>query len=401
MSRRDFIALSGALFSTAALGSMLTSCYNGDEEEPSCTATMDVLRDYCPEVSSIWVPKGQQDDYYDSFKQMIGDVTDFSWLKTGDKVLLKLALNSGIPYPMTTDPWLLKCMIKLLKEKGANVLVGDQSGAEHVVWTATSKRGSSRELCQNAGLYSVITDEGATPCFFEEKIDEVGYNNAYVAQSPEGSHHWNTPVYVTSVLNEVDHIIYLPRVASHLIAGNTSGMKVCIGFLRDDSRLDLHQGGENFYAMYEEISSVPLIKDKLRLIASSGRVVLRSDGPDQGNTVEPDYGLVFASTDLLAHEILGYAWLEANNHVRSEVIAATPTFANNFLISFSFQEVEGFTETGPDVPEFIPGDIYCHPAVVNFLNRKGGRPIGLLWNQVNQNPDTDTVDKIIEMINPA
>ena len=42
------------------------------------------------------------------------------------------------------------------------------------------------------------------------------------------------------------------------------------------------------------------------LIVSSGRSVLTLVGPNEGPTAKPDYGLVLASNDLLAHEMLAY-----------------------------------------------------------------------------------------------
>jgi len=37
-------------------------------------------------------------------------------------------------------------------------------------------------------------------------------------------------------------------------------MKISVGFLREDSRKLMHQGGATYYAMYEEINEVPQIK---------------------------------------------------------------------------------------------------------------------------------------------
>jgi len=329
---------------------------------------------------------------------MVESVTDFSWLKAGDTVLLKIALNSGLPFPCTTDPWLLACMIRLIREKGGKVMVGDQGGSEYVVWTRIFRRGSTRTLMKTAGLYDVIVRNGATPVCFEEMIDVRGYDHAYVPVFPSGVHHWKNPAYVTSVLNDVDHIIYLPRVGSHIIANSTFGMKIGIGFLRVDSRLDLHQGGANFYAMYEEISDLPVIKNKLRLIVSSGRKVLRTDGPDVGKTVEPDYGLVFASNDLLAHDLLAFAWLEVNDHKRSCLLPVTPTLANKALNSVCFAMVDGYFDKSPDIPEFTVGDIYNHPAIQNFISRKGGYPSGITWNQLTSNPDSATIARMAAMI---
>jgi uncharacterized protein (DUF362 family) len=284
-------------------------------------------------------------------------------------------------------------MIRLLKEKGAGeIIAGDQSGGEHVILGENSSRGSSRALCESAGLLSVITENGVTPCFFEE----YGWD-AYRATTPSGSHHWNTPVYLTTAIDTVDHIIFMPRVGSHVIGDYSSSLKLAIGFLRCDSRLVFHQGGEDFYAMYEEINEIEEIKSKLRLTVTSGRRVLSTFGPDDGYVAEPDYGLVFASEDILANELLGYSWLHWNYQF------STPSSSKNtgaFLKSGSAINsglVMLFNASGisndnpsPDIPLFERGgnSIYCHPSIRNHMQRKGGAPEHIIWDQINDHPDT-------------
>ena len=360
-----------------------------------------VLPGYRPGVAGVWVPKGEKQDSYKHFKKMVEAATDFSWLSRGDRVLLKLALNSGNPFPATTDPWALWCMIRLLKEKGAGeIYVGDQSGVEDVFWTDKDKRGSSRKLCKSAGLLKIIQESGATPCFFEER----GYD-AYIETTPTGGSHWPTPLMVTSVVNEVDHIIYMARVSSHILGDITSGFKLPVGFLREDSRRMFHQGGEDFYAMYEEISRVPEILSKLRLSVSSGRSVLSNLGPNDGYISQPDYGLVLASEDLLAHELLSFGWLKWNRAFQ------TPEYSNGTVgritrLRASLNKLfvwwvwksrrEGETQ---GIPFWQAGNIYEHPSVKNCLKREGGRPEGIHWEQVNSGPDhgvTDYLKKQLE-----
>ena len=56
-----------------------------------------------------------------------------SWLDKGDTILLKPALNSPNSYPATTHPLAIEITSKLLAEHGAHVVIGDQSGIEHVL----------------------------------------------------------------------------------------------------------------------------------------------------------------------------------------------------------------------------------------------------------------------------
>src|ERR1700687_2953771 len=45
--------------------------------------------------------------------------------------------------------------------------------------------------------------------------------------------------------------------------------EIGVGFLREDSRKLFHQGGENYYAKYQEINEVPEIKSKLLELSSA------------------------------------------------------------------------------------------------------------------------------------
>ena len=61
-----------------------------------------------------------------------------------------------------------------------------------------------------------------------------------------------------------------------------------------------------------EANSVPSLLDKQTLVLSSGTKVLTTFGPDQGFIAEPEVGLVYASTSVLAHNMVSLAWLIEN-----------------------------------------------------------------------------------------
>jgi len=386
LNRREFLGVSAGFASAVVLSSAGT-LPAAEEDTPS--RKLPVLSDYNPKVSSAWIARGEHEKSFERVRQVLESATDFSWFSKGERILLKIALNSGNPFPATTDPWLLKSMIKILREKGAGeILVGDQSGVEAVHWRKNKKRGSSRALCESAGLLGTIEESCATPVFFEE----AGYD-AYVQTHPQGSHHWKTPMWISSVVNRIDHIIFVPRVASHIMGDITGGFKLGVGFLREDSRLAFHRGGRHFYAMYEEINEVPEIKDKLRLIVTSGRKVITTIGPDQGDISEPDQGLIFASEDLLANELLSYAWLQWNREFETSGFARLTkgnidrfrSFINSKFIDKIWTPNDAF-ET-PELPVFRPGNIYDHPSIINYMTRKGGKPGKIIWNPIHQTID--------------
>lgn len=384
INRREFLGTSAALACTAMLPSVVTA----GEASKSPSRGLPLLKGYQPRISSAWIKKGQLEKSTGLIDAVLDATTDFSWLSKGDRILIKLALNSGNEYPATTDPWALAQVVRILKDKGAGeVLVGDQSGIQAVQWNRDSQRGSSRELCRSTGLLQVIEASGATPVFFEE----AGYD-AYIQTSPPGTHHWETPLWIPSIINQVDHIIFMPRVSSHVMGELTSGMKLGVGFLREDSRRVFHSGGNNFFAMYEEIAQVPEISSRLRLVITSGRKVLTTIGPDFGDVAAPEHGLVFATEDLLANEIFSYAWLMWNREFKTSYLAKVTkgnvsrfgSFINKKFVGKYWPkddtEVEGFSV-------FRPGHIYDHPAIMNFMQRKGGKPMGINWKSVNKVED--------------
>ena len=383
MDRRDFLWTVGSMSSMALLGGVGFALDNKKLAAPAKNA----------QLSAAWLPKG--DTSYTLFKRMIEKSTDFSWLKNGDSVLIKLALNSGNPFPATSDPWSLDCLLKVLKEHGATkVYVGDQSGVRNVYWTAQGQvRGTSRAFAQSSGLLAIAEKNGAKPVFFEER----GYG-AYIETSPIGENHWKQPLRITSFVNEVDHIIYLPRLGSHGFADLTSGMKIGVGFLREDSRKVFHQGGANYYPMYEEINEVPEIKSKLRLAVTSGRSVMTLIGPDAGYVVEPESAPIFASENLLAHEIFAYAFLEYARATMTPKDVSDPNIGPGTLWEVQknrtarnrgfLKYVWNLSESEvPEMPVFQPGDIYKHPAIMNYIRLNGQQDVKFSVLELNENTD--------------
>ena len=382
MSRRTFIWTIGSLSAMAAVGGVefaLAAAKSGAESKAV--------------VSATWLDKG--DTSYSLFQEMMDKATDFSWLKPNDTVLVKLALNSGNPYPATTDPWALDCILKVLKAKGASkILVGDQSGVRNVYWTqAGQQRGSSRAFAKNSGLLEVIEANGATPVFFEER----GYDS-YIAVTPKNGH-WKTPMYLTSLLNEVDHIINMPRVGSHALADFTCGLKNGVGFLREDSRRELHIGGADFYAMFEEVNEVPEVKSKMRLTVSSARKVMSLVGPDAGYVLELDSAPVFASTNLLAHDLYAYAFLQYCREKLTPNPASNPNMEGNLWDIMKMRTprnrsfvkyVWGLEDNQiPELPVFQPGKIYEHPAIQNYLRLNPQESLNFSVVELKKSSDQD------------
>jgi len=147
--------------------------------------------------------------------------TDFSWLSRGDTVLIKVACNSGNRYPATTDPIAVRAMVGLLKEHGAGrVVVADMAGVQFVRFNRDGLEGSTRELMRSNGLAQASEEAGAEVHAFEE----AGWDGFFEA-TPQSVGAWKASVMLPSILNEVDHVVLMPRTARHLLAGSTLGFE--------------------------------------------------------------------------------------------------------------------------------------------------------------------------------
>jgi uncharacterized protein (DUF362 family) len=231
--------------------------------------------------------------------------TDFSWLSRGDTVLIKPASNSAKRYPATTSPLSIRAMVGLLRERGAgHVIVADKPGVEYVYQDEKGQRGSSRKIMTINGLHQATLESGAEVHYF----DEAGYD-AYFGDRTVHDSHWRGEMILPNILNHVDHVVLLPRVSRHVLAGTTLGLKAAVGWLRDDSRLELHRDAKSFFEKTAEINDGKVLRRKLRLVLTVATKVQTTFGPDRGFAAEPDPGLIFGSESLLAHDMISLGWL--------------------------------------------------------------------------------------------
>jgi len=258
---------------------------------------------------------------------------NLNWLKRGETVLIKLPVNSIDPYPATGHVLALTVLVHLIKQKGGIPFVGDQSGIEYVLQGPNGVvRGSTHQCFKQSGLW----------------IDGVKYiafeNDAWRSfkhfQDPNATN-WPGGFHVTRWINEVDHIIALPRISAHGQSGVTLGAKNWVGILRQDSRLNFHaQGPLYFYITYKAIGSnlhaerleqldffkmiteIQLaIQSKLRGTMFIATEVQTTMGPNKfllnelginffrSHVVKPETGLLIGSQDPVACDAVALAFL--------------------------------------------------------------------------------------------
>jgi uncharacterized protein (DUF362 family) len=272
-----------------------------------------------------------------AIRSMVLKATDnLSWLSPGDLVLLKPSLNSADPYPSTTHPLAVSVTADLLAERGAEVVIGDQSGIEHVLHHPCGVvRGSTVENFTQSGM-------GAFTSARFSGFEEGGWDEGFYHHQSSSTSSWQDGFHITVWAKKANHIISLPRVSTHSMAGVSLGFKNMVGMLREDSRMEFHANGPmngfivrsakgsslasaddktgRFFEKIVEISDA--VRDKLRLTLFLATEVQATFGPDRygiplGRTglgrayvVRPEPGLVFCSTDQVAAEAAALAVLQ-------------------------------------------------------------------------------------------
>jgi uncharacterized protein (DUF362 family) len=259
----------------------------------------------------------------------LSKAVDLSFLSPGDSVFIKVACNSDNDHPAVTNPEAIPLLVSLLKKRGAgDVYVGDQSGVETVRLTRDGRVSSTRALMKKNGLLDAITGSGAkVHCF-----DDQGWDG-YFQDFPDFQSSWENGILLPNIINEVDHIIYLPRLGSHALAGYTCAVKSAVGWLRDDSRLELHQQGDTFFEKFAEINHFPSIRNKLRFALTIADSVLLNIGPDIGSTHTFDGTLLLAADNLVDHDYIAsllLRWFDTQDTSILDIIHLYPNHVNFF-----------------------------------------------------------------------
>lgn len=312
ISRRRFLG-AGAL-AGAGLGTVLTGC---------ASAASAVRRGDLGDGVGARVAIQRLPEYANAFeveaaaREVIEELGGLGWLRRGDKVLIKPASNSANRYPAVTRPELVTAVARILLKEGAGrVVVADHPGVQTVHHTREDQKGSTRDTMKRNGLLAGIEVGGAEFLGFEEP----GYD-AYFASEARGGASWHGPLMLPAIVREVDHIVYLNRVSAHTLAGATFSLKNAVGWIREDSRLELHRDADTFLEKCAEINAAPEIADRVRLVISDATEVQTTIGPDFGYSVRLETPVLIGSTNLAMHDVAAHGLLQFARETETPWIA--------------------------------------------------------------------------------
>jgi len=315
LNRRKFFALSGLVAGGLAFFGpfkLIKDDIFVQKDSPSKSLSQSISKGEIKideKKSNVFLSTTQKDsDMEKAVIKAVKAATNFNWLKIGQTVFIKPVLNSGLPYPATTNPIAISAMIKLLKQKGAGkVIVGDMSGIENLRFFKGKTTGSTRDLMKNSGMMQSIEEAGGEPCFFEE-----GGWDSFYKDHTDTKGFWDNGLMMPAILKNVDHIVLMPRCSRHVLAGASLGLKAVVGYWRTDTRLQYHYHAESFHERTAEGNRAKTLLDKQRLVISTGDKLLATFGPDKGYIHTPSAGLVIASESIVAHDMVSLAWLLYN-----------------------------------------------------------------------------------------
>jgi uncharacterized protein (DUF362 family) len=196
------------------------------------------------------------------------------------KVLIKpnILSDSPVEKAITTNPEVLRAMIKYVKSQGAKSIIVGDSPALH-------KPGLKPTTC---GLYQICE---------EEDVEWVSFiKDSFKVKLPILKH----KITLTSVLNDVDLLISLPKLKTHELMITTGALKNQFGLVpglhKSPQHVKYPKKG-NFAKLICGIHTQS--KAKFALMDA----VIGMEGAGPGNGTPRQIGVLIASNDLLAVDI--------------------------------------------------------------------------------------------------
>ncbi len=219
-----------------------------------------------------------------------------SFVQAGQSVFVKLAANQGDAYPFSTHPDVLVWLVERLRAAGA----GEIRCGDSPFW------GDHSDVFGDNGLQAAA-DAAQIPLHdFRDTTD-------WITLPAEDTPDWGSGVRMPAVMLEADHIINLPVLKTHFIAGTTLALKLQIGATHpDDRQLSL---GSHDRVDWQIAQINTAITPSLTITDGFEAVINGGPAPIYQGTETAELGLALASRDRLAHDVVGTAVLR---HFTSE-----------------------------------------------------------------------------------
>ncbi|MFI5309447.1 MAG: DUF362 domain-containing protein, partial [Polyangiales bacterium] len=268
--------------------------------------------------------------------------------------------------------------------------------------TSVGRFSSTREQWGMSANGLIAVEQDAEVYFF----DDGDWDKDYIDATPPDDNHWPRGMHIAGIVTQVDHIIYMPRIGAHSLAGLTLGQKSAIGWLRDDSRHDMHHDAQFFYEKYTEVNYTKEIRDRFRMVVTVAEKALLHGGPDMGTIYALDPAIVVASTALPNHDSVACSLLVTlQNQVPATGGGMTYTagfaaFANSAFANGAGVVGTAATQAGPWQSGSPASSYTAHPfeqgitkdrAITRGWELTGGKP-----SSIDVTLDGETLDPMLK-----
>ncbi len=209
---------------------------------------------------------------------LIGGIEEV--IKRGQRVLVKPNMLSARPpeRAVTTHPSFLRAVVEMVKEAGAEPLIGDSPG------------GVNRDIAkfwEVCGYKEVSDITGAPLVNLERNLEEV--------EVPQGKIYKR--LHLPRLALEVDALISLPKLKTHNLTLYTGAVKNLLGLVPGLGKSEFHKRCPQPDEFGEAIVDIlAAVKPKLSII--DGVVGMEGNGPVSDDL--RNIGLILASTDAVA-----------------------------------------------------------------------------------------------------
>ncbi len=233
------------------------------------------------EVSIVRCPDYGQKTVMSSVRRavdLVGGINAF--VNPGERVLLKPNLLKARPpeAAVTTHPEVVRAVIRLVHEAGAQAMVGDSPGI-----------GDPRRVCERSGILAVIEQEGAVLADFDEAVT---VKNTGRFQRFE----------VARAAIEADAIINLPKFKTHGMTILTGAVKNLFGCIPGKRKVQWHLSTgvdhASFMGMLVELAGLL----RPRLTVMDAVVGMEGNGPGSGDP--RTIGVIMAGQDPVAVDVV-------------------------------------------------------------------------------------------------
>jgi uncharacterized protein (DUF362 family)/Pyruvate/2-oxoacid:ferredoxin oxidoreductase delta subunit len=211
----------------------------------------------------------------------LGGIEKF--VSPGDKILLKLNLLAGHKPELaaTTNPVIVKAVVKIVQAAGGIAYLGDSPGG-------MVTESAYQQILETTGIAEAAQETGANIVFFD------GGQQNYTSKSARKFKQFP----VVQAAFDFDKVIALPKLKTHQFTGLTCGVKLLYGYLPGITKAENHlHAGKNIDTFSELLLDIYESFPPMLTIADA-IVAMQRNGPAHGEPVS--INILFASTSAAA-----------------------------------------------------------------------------------------------------